>query len=69
MQSLDLFTLADFSGRFASEDKHDQVSVKSITRLLLNFRGDPIYWSSKLQLEIALSALEAKYISLSKGMQ
>ena len=62
---LDLFADADFAGLFVAEDKHDPVGVKSRTGLLLNFGGVPIYWSSKLQSEIALSTLEAEYIALS----
>ena len=66
---LDLFADADFAGLFVAEDKHDPVSVKSRTGLLLNFGGVPIFWSSKLQSEIALSTLEAEYIALSQGMR
>ena len=40
---LDLFADADFSGLFASEDKHDLVSVKSRPGIILNFGGAPIY--------------------------
>ena len=29
----------------------------------------PIFWSSKLQIEIVLSALEAEYITLYQGMR
>ena len=46
----------------------DPISVKSRTGILLNFGKVPIFWSSKLQLEIALSTLEAEYIALSQGM-
>ena len=66
---LDLFADADFAGLFASEDKMDPISVKSRTGVILNFGGVPIHWSSKLQSEIALSTLEAKYIALSQGMR
>ena len=66
---LDLFADADFAGLFASEDKHDPVSVKSRTGILLNFGDVPVCWSSKLQSEIALSTLEAEYIALSQGMR
>ena len=66
---LDLFADADFAGLFVAEDKHDPISVKSRTGLLLNFGGVPILCSSKLQSEIALSTLEAEYIALSQGMR
>ena len=67
--SLDLFADADFAGLFASEDRKDPISVKSRTRVLLTLGGVPIFWSSKLQTEIALSTLEAEYIALSQGMR
>lgn len=66
---LDLYADVDFVRLFVAEDKHDLVGVKIRTGILLNFRGVPIYWSSKLQSEIALSTLEAEYIALSQGMR
>ena len=66
---LNLYADANFSGLFTSEDKHDPISVKSRIWLLLNFGNVPIFWSSKLQSEIALSTLEAEYIALSQGMR
>ena len=62
---LDFNADANFAGVFVSEDKQDPVSVKSRTGLLMSFGGVPIFWSSKLQTEIALSTLEAEYITLS----
>ena len=56
---LDLFADADFARLFVAEDKSDPISVKSRTGLIMNFGGVPIFWSSKLQMEIALSTLEA----------
>ena len=44
---LDLFADADFTSLFAS-DKHDPVSVKSRTGIILNFGSVPIFWNSKL---------------------
>ena len=66
---VDLFTDADFTGLFATEDDQDPISVKTRTGLLLNFGGVPIFLSSKLQSEISLSSLEAEYIVLSQGMR
>ena len=56
---LDLFAEVDFVGLFVADDKHDPVSVKSRTGLLINFGGVPIFQSSKLQTNIALSTLDA----------
>ena len=66
---LNLYADADFAGLFNSEDCMDPISVKSRTGILLNFGKVPIFWSSKLQSEIALSTLEAEYIALSQGMR
>ena len=57
---LDLFADADFSGLLSSEDCMDPISVKSRTGILINFGKVPIFWSSKLHLEIALSTLETE---------
>ena len=61
---LDLFADADFVGLFPVEDNQDLISTKSRAGLLLNFRGVPIFWSSKLHSEVSLSTLEAEYIGL-----
>ena len=66
---LDMHVYADFSGLFTTKDIHDPVSVKSRSVLIMNFDGVPIFWSSKLQMEIALSTLEAEYIALLQGMR
>ena len=58
-----------FVGLFTSEEKDDPISVKSKTGLLLTFGDVPIFWSSKLESEIALSTLEVEYIALSQGMR
>ena len=46
---LALYTDANFAGLFAEKDKHDPVSVKKGTGVLLNFSGVSIYWVSRLQ--------------------
>jgi len=37
----------------------------SRTGYIITYCGSPIYWASKLQSEITLSATESKYITLS----
>ena len=59
----------DFASFFASEDRVDPVSVKSRTGILLNFEGEPIPWSSKIQRQIALLILESEYIAISQGIR
>ena len=51
---LDLYANADFTRLYASEDKHDPVSMKSITGILITSSIVPILWSSKPHSEIAL---------------
>ena len=66
---LDIYFDVYFARLFVAENKHDQVCVKSWTGLLLNFDIVHIYWSSKLQSEIALLILETEYILISQGIQ
>ena len=49
---LDLF---DSTGLFAVEDTSDPTGVKHKSKILLNFRNIPIFWSSKLQTDIDIS--------------
>ena len=67
--SLNLFADADFDGLSASKDRADPISIKSCTGILLIFGTVPILWSSNLKTEIALSTLEAEYVSLSQVMR
>ena len=62
---LDVYTDADFAGLFTAEDVHNPISFKIRSGLIMNFGGVPIFWSSKLQPEIALSTLKAENIALS----
>jgi len=43
--------------------------MKSRTSFVLLLGGCPLFWSSKLQTEIALSTTEAEYITLSQAMR
>ena len=66
---IDMYADADFAVLYTTEDKMDNVSVKSRSGVLLTFGNFPILWSSKLQSEITLYMLEAEYIALSQGMR
>ena len=66
---LNCYVDADFAGLWGKEDDQDPVSVKSRSGFLITFMGCPIVWSSKLQTQIALSTMEAEYISLSNSMR
>jgi hypothetical protein len=65
---VDCYVDADFVGLFTVADKQDPVSVTSRTGYVILFKGAPLLWASKMQTQIALSTMEAKYISLSQAM-
>jgi hypothetical protein len=60
---------ADFAGLWGKENDQDPISVKSRSRYIITFMTCSILWSSKLQSQVALSTMEAEYISLSQYMQ
>ncbi len=66
---LDCYADADFAGLYNVENHTDPVCVKSRTGYVLLLGGCPLFWSSKLQTEIALSTTEAEYIALSQAMR
>jgi len=67
--TLDCYADADFAGLYNVENHSDPVCVKSRTGFVLLLGGCPLFWSSKLQTEIALSTTEAEYIVLSQAMR
>jgi len=67
--TLDCYADADFAGLYNVENHADPVCVKSRTGFVLLLGGCPLFWSSKLQTEIALSTTEAEYIALSQAMR
>ena len=66
---VDCYGDADFGGLYGTEDKDNPVSVKSQTGYVIMYCGSPLIWVSKLQTQIALSTMEAEYITLSQSMQ
>ena len=67
--NLDLYCDADFAGLWSYEDDQDPVCVKSRTGYVVTLGDCPILWSSKLQTDVALSALESEYIALAQRMR
>ena len=67
-QHVDCYVDADFAGLFAIENNKDPISVKSRTGYVILYKGSPLFWVSKMQTQIALSTMEAKYIALSQAM-
>ena len=66
---LDAYCDADFAGLWGSEAADDPTCVKSRTGYVIMYEGCPVIWKSKLQSLIALSTMEAEYISLSMCMR
>jgi hypothetical protein len=66
---VDCYVDADFAGLFSVEDKQDPISVKSPTGYVIMYCGAPLLWVSKMQTQIALSTMEAEYITLSQSMR
>jgi hypothetical protein len=66
---VDCYVDADFGGLFSVKDKQDPTSVKSRTGYVITYRGAPLLWASKMQTQVALSTMEAKYIALSQSMR
>ena len=60
---------ADFAGAWSHETALDPNYVLSRTGYVILLFGCPLFWHSKLQTEIALSATEAEYIALRQSLR
>ena len=60
---------ADFAGLWTHETAFDANSVLSRTGYVILLFGCPLFWHSKLQLEIALSTTEAECIAMSQALR
>ena len=69
MPTIDCFVDADFAGTWTRDTSNIASSAHSRTGYTITFANCPILWSSKLQSEIALSPMEAEYISLSQALR
>ena len=63
--TFDCYLDADFACLWGYEDSQDPHCIHSHTGYFINLCSCPILWASKLQMEIALSTMEAEYIMLS----
>ena len=68
-KGLECYADADFAGGWNQDDPHDASNLMSRTGFVIKYADCPIYWSSKLQTEIALSTAEAEYIALSSALR
>jgi hypothetical protein len=65
---LEVWMDADFAGVWNPEEADNADNVYSCTGLTMYYAGCPVYWQSKLQMKIALSTAEAKYIAMSQAL-
>ena len=65
---MEAYADADFSDLWGIEEPRDPTRVKSRSGYLIHLGGCPIIWRSKIQNLIAVSTMEAEYISLSMCM-
>ncbi len=63
-RGLEVFVDANFAGGWDPEDAENANYVYSCTGYVICYAGCPMFWQSKLQMEIALSTAEAEYIAL-----
>ena len=68
LKALECYVDADFAGGWDQTDPHDVSNLMSRLGFIIKYADCPIYWSSKLQTEIALSTAEAEYIALSSSL-
>ena len=70
LKSLECYADADFSGNWNRTTAADDPSTaKSRTGFVIMLADCPLFWSSKLQTQIALSTTEAEYIALSQALR
>ncbi len=61
---IDGYPDADILGMYGHEKLVDPSCVKSCTGFVITFADVPILWKSQLQMETALSTMEAEFIAL-----
>jgi hypothetical protein len=67
-KGLKCYVDADFAGGWDFKDPHNASNLMLRTGFMTKYADCPIYWSSKLQTEIALSTAEVEYIALSAAL-
>ena len=68
-KGIEVFVDAQFAGGWDSTNAMSADNVYSCTGYVIFYAGCPIFWQSKLQMEIALSMAEAEYIALLQAMR
>jgi len=67
-KGLECYVDADFAGGWDQTDPYDVSNLMSRSSFVIKYVDCPIYWSSKLQTEIALSTAKAEFITLSSSL-
>ncbi len=65
MLKIDAYPDAKFAGMYGYEHHDDPSCVKSWTGYVINVANCPVMWQSKLQMEMALSTMEAEIVAIS----
>ena len=60
---------ANFAGGWAQVGAGNKENNLSCTGYVIAYTGYPIFWCSKLQMEIALNTTEAEYVLLIQAMR
>ena len=63
-KGLECFVDADWAGSWKHRSSNDPLSSYSRTGYYITYAGYPLMWTCKMQILIALSITEAKYIAL-----
>ena len=58
-----------FVGLWGHEDPQDPICDSSRTGFVVTFSNCPLFWVSKLQIEIAVSTLHSEYVALSHSVR
>jgi hypothetical protein len=62
---IECYVDADFAGGWNITTSADADNIMSCTSFVITYANCPIYWTSHLQTEIALSTAKAEYIAMS----
>ncbi len=65
MLKIDAYPDASFAGMYGYEHHDNPSGVKSWTGYVINVANCPVMWQSKLQMETALSTMEAEIVAIS----
>jgi hypothetical protein len=69
-ESFNVYVDADFAGNWSRETASwDADTARSRAGYIITYAGCPVYWSSKLMTEVALSTTEAEFVAASESLR